>query len=78
MKEQSRISKRRNRSRVGEVVRVLFEGESKESELLWQGRMETQAPDIDGCVLINDVPMSYCRPKVILLMSRLPKRMSTT
>ena len=20
------------------------------------GRMETQAPDIDGCVLINDVP----------------------
>jgi len=56
MKEQSRISKRRNRSRVGEVVRVLFEGESKESELLWQGRMETQAPDIDGCVLINDVP----------------------
>jgi len=38
------------------VMRVLFEGESKESELLWQGRLETQAPDIDGCVLINDVP----------------------
>lgn len=56
MKEQSRISKRNNRKRVGDVVRVLFEGESKESELLWQGRMETQAPDIDGCVLINDVP----------------------
>ena len=56
MKEQSRISKRNNRRRVGEVVRVLFEGESKESELLWQGRIETQAPDIDGCVLINDVP----------------------
>ena len=56
MKEQSRISKRKNKTRIGEVVRVLFEGESKESELLWQGRMETQAPDIDGCVLINDVP----------------------
>src|SRR5438874_5114470 len=56
MKEQARISRRKNKSRVGEVVRVLFEGESKESELLWQGRMETQAPDIDGCVLINDVP----------------------
>jgi ribosomal protein S12 methylthiotransferase len=56
MKEQSRISRRKNKRRVGEVVRVLFEGESKESELLWQGRMETQAPDIDGCVLINDVP----------------------
>lgn len=56
MKEQSRISRRRNKTRVGETVRVLFEGESNESELLWQGRMETQAPDIDGCVLINDVP----------------------
>src|SRR5207245_4052064 len=56
MKEQSRISHRRHKSRVGETVRVLFEGESKESDLLWQGRMETQAPDIDGCVLINDAP----------------------
>jgi ribosomal protein S12 methylthiotransferase len=56
MKEQARISLRKNRARVGDVARVLFEGESKESELLWQGRMETQAPDIDGCVLINDVP----------------------
>src|ERR1700752_1980965 len=56
MKEQARISRRKNKARVGEVVQVLFEGESKESELLWQGRMETQAPDVDGCVLINDVP----------------------
>jgi ribosomal protein S12 methylthiotransferase len=56
MKAQSRISKQRNKQRIGDIVRVLFEGESKESELLWQGRMETQAPDIDGCVLINDVP----------------------
>ena len=56
MKEQRRISRRKNKARVGDVVRVLFEGESRESELLWQGRMETQAPDIDGCVLINDVP----------------------
>ena len=56
MKAQAKISRRKNRARVGDVVQVLFEGESKESELLWQGRMETQAPDIDGCVLINDVP----------------------
>ncbi|HEY0723887.1 MAG TPA: 30S ribosomal protein S12 methylthiotransferase RimO [Pyrinomonadaceae bacterium] len=56
MKEQAKISRRKNKARVGDVVQVLFEGESKESELLWQGRLETQAPDIDGCVLINDVP----------------------
>lgn len=61
MKEQGRISKKRNRARVGETVRVLFEGASAETDLLWQGRMETQAPDIDGCVLINDAPEG-CAP----------------
>ena len=59
MKEQARISRRRNKARIGETVRVLFEGDSAETDLLWQGRMETQAPDIDGCVLINDAPDSF-------------------
>jgi len=59
MKEQARISRRRNKARVGSTARVLFEGESKETNLLWQGRMETQAPEIDGCVLINDTPDNY-------------------
>ena len=54
MREQKKISRRRNQSKVGQTFQVLFEGESTESELLWQGRLETQAPDIDGCVLIND------------------------
>ena len=39
---------------VGRTVEVLLEGESDESDLLLQGRMETQAPEIDGHVLIND------------------------
>jgi len=59
MKEQAKISRRKNKARIGKTVHVLFEGESNESELLWQGRMETQAPDIDGCVLINDVPAEF-------------------
>jgi ribosomal protein S12 methylthiotransferase len=59
MKEQSRIAKRKHKAMVGQQVRVLFEGESNESDLLWQGRLETQAPDIDGCVLINDVPEGF-------------------
>jgi ribosomal protein S12 methylthiotransferase len=59
MRAQSRISLKKNRARVGEVVRVLFEGASEETDLLWQGRMETQAPDIDGCVLINDAPEGF-------------------
>ncbi len=56
MKEQERISLRGNKRRVGSIERVLFEGTAKETDLLWQGRLETQAPDIDGCVLINDAP----------------------
>src|SRR5947207_3874952 len=59
MKEQARISRKRNKTKIGQRVRVIFEGESNESELLWQGRMETQAPDIDGCVLINDAPDDF-------------------
>jgi len=59
MKEQARISRRRNKARVGETVRVLFEGAAKETDLLWQGRMETQAAEIDGCVLINDAPEDF-------------------
>jgi ribosomal protein S12 methylthiotransferase len=59
MKEQARISRKRNKAKIGERVSVIFEGESNESELLWQGRMETQAPDIDGCVLINDAPEGF-------------------
>lgn len=59
MKEQARISRRLNKARVGSTVRVLFEGAARESDLLWQGRLETQAPDIDGSVLINDAPEDY-------------------
>jgi ribosomal protein S12 methylthiotransferase len=54
MKEQARISAERLRGMVGRKVEVLLEGESEESNLLLQGRMETQAPEIDGRVLIND------------------------
>ena len=56
MKEQARISRRKNRRLVGKQVKVLLEGKSKESDLLLEGRMETQAPEIDGSILINDVP----------------------
>jgi ribosomal protein S12 methylthiotransferase len=54
MKEQSRISSNKLRQMIGKNIRVLLEGSSAESDLLLQARMETQAPDIDGHVLIND------------------------
>lgn len=54
MKRQSGISKQKLQSMIGKRVRVLLEGTSDETDLLLKGRMETQAPDIDGHVLIND------------------------
>src|SRR5689334_1053925 len=52
---QRRISRARNRRMIGQEVDVLVEGPSEETDLLWQGRMPTQAPEIDGVSLINDV-----------------------
>lgn len=51
---QRRISKANNKRMVGREVDVLVEGPSEETDLLWQGRLATQAPDIDGVCLIND------------------------
>jgi len=62
MSLQKRISKRRNRRRVGERVEVLVEGTHPDTDLLLKGRLKTQAPDIDGAVLIGDgsaVPGSF-------------------
>lgn len=56
MKEQAKISRSLNKSKVGNTYRVLFEGISQESDLLFQGRLEGQAEDIDGYILINDMP----------------------
>ena len=51
---QSRISSRRNRGRVGERLEVLVEGTHPDTDLLLRGRAATQAPDVDGAILIND------------------------
>jgi ribosomal protein S12 methylthiotransferase len=44
-----------NEKYVGRTVQVMIEGPSEETELLIQGRMPTQAQEIDGHVLINDL-----------------------
>jgi ribosomal protein S12 methylthiotransferase len=51
---QRKISKRRLKGKVGMRLPVLVEGRSEESDLLFAGRLESQAPEIDGRVLIND------------------------
>jgi ribosomal protein S12 methylthiotransferase RimO len=63
MKEQAKISKRKNKAKIGKTFRVLFEGLSQESDLLFQGRTEGQAQEIDGYILINDMPENF-EPKI--------------
>lgn len=53
MKVQQAASKARLKKFVGRTLPVLVEGPSEESEFLWQGRHQGQAPDIDGHILIR-------------------------
>ncbi len=59
MEIQAEISRENNEEKVGKTYKVMFEGVSEESELLWQGRLEGQSQEIDGKVLINDAPEDF-------------------
>jgi ribosomal protein S12 methylthiotransferase len=54
MRLQQSISKRAKKQWVGRELVVLAEGESEETPLLWEGRTQFHAPEIDGKVYIND------------------------
>lgn len=51
---QRKISRRRNRELVGREFPVLIEGPSADSGLVWQARLRSQAPDIDGVCYVAD------------------------
>jgi ribosomal protein S12 methylthiotransferase len=55
MAAQRKISRRKMREKVGQVLPVLVEGTSEETDWLFRGRLESQAPGIDGQVYINDL-----------------------
>lgn len=54
MQIQKQISKRNKKKLVGKQFDVLALGPSEETELLWEGRTEMHAPEIDGKLFIND------------------------
>jgi len=54
MSLQRKISRTRNRAMIGREFPVLVEGPSADSELVWQARLATQAPEIDGVCYISD------------------------
>jgi ribosomal protein S12 methylthiotransferase len=54
MRLQQSISRKSRAAQVGRRFDLLVEGPSEETPLLWEGRTEHQAPEIDGKVFIND------------------------
>jgi ribosomal protein S12 methylthiotransferase len=54
---QSDISLKMHKKLVGQVLPVMLDGKSKESELLLVGRLPSQAPDVDGQVYISSAPV---------------------
>ncbi|MGH9557645.1 MAG: 30S ribosomal protein S12 methylthiotransferase RimO [Bryobacteraceae bacterium] len=51
---QKKISRTKNRELIGREFAVLVEGPSADSDLVWQARLSTQAPEIDGICYISD------------------------
>ncbi len=71
MRIQNKISKLQQKSLIGREFDVLVNGPSAESELLWEGRSQRHAPEIDGKILINDfgtfpalVPGEFYRSRI--------------
>jgi ribosomal protein S12 methylthiotransferase len=60
MAAQKQIVARAQKVRVGTEVNVLVDGTSPEHDLVLQGRLEGQAPDIDSVVFLTDCdPAAY-------------------
>ena len=59
---QKQLVGRRQRSRVGERVRVLVDGPASDHELVVKARLATQAPDIDASVYLTECDPSNYAP----------------
>ncbi len=59
MKVQQKIATVKSRAKRGKTFDALLEGPSDETEMLLEARLAGQAPEIDGRVLVNDVPAGW-------------------
>lgn len=67
LEHQQEISRRRLERLVGQVLPVLVEGYHPETNLLLCGRLATQAPEVDGGVLITrglGIPGEFARARI--------------
>ncbi|HJN72303.1 MAG TPA: 30S ribosomal protein S12 methylthiotransferase RimO [Myxococcota bacterium] len=56
MARQARISAELHSEQLGQLVPVMVDGVSEETKLLLEGRLASQAPDVDGKVYITSAP----------------------
>jgi ribosomal protein S12 methylthiotransferase len=55
---QKKISREKLRAHKGRMQTALVEGPSKDNPLVWEARLESMAPDIDGKVYLTDVEIA--------------------
>jgi ribosomal protein S12 methylthiotransferase len=54
MSIQKKISARKLKKQVGQTLQVMLEGPSKDTDLIWEARLQGMAPDIDGKVYVTE------------------------
>ncbi|MFZ0736346.1 MAG: 30S ribosomal protein S12 methylthiotransferase RimO [Candidatus Acidiferrales bacterium] len=52
---QRKISRRKLKKYVGKRVAAMLEGPSKDTDIIWEARLEGMAPEIDGKVYITEI-----------------------
>ena len=63
---QRPIARRKNRALVGRTLEAIVEGPCEETDQLLEGRVRSQAPEIDGRLLVNDAGGREVRPGEIV------------
>jgi ribosomal protein S12 methylthiotransferase len=66
MRLQKQLVTKARRTQVGQLVPVMVDGPSPDSDLVVVGRLEGQAPDIDSQVIFSDCDPSTLRPGTLV------------
>lgn len=63
MEVQQEVVAKQLENYLGKSLQVLLEGTHEDTDLLWVGRAEFQAPEVDGQIIINDLSDSSAQLK---------------
>ena len=66
MQLQKRIVQKRQAARRGQLIEVMVDGPSPDSDLVLQGRLQGQAPDIDAVVYLSECDVTAVAPGDVL------------